>query len=82
MTGARIVSEIALPEPVRLGAGHGPRTTSRRLAVRLGLALVRWGADPSVRLHGADPADRDSAEATARRAREHAFEHRVLAGPR
>ena len=69
-----------------LGAALGqgdlpPLSTTDRLALRLGLALILWGQRHAEAADRAEHARRNRAAECAAQSRDTAFEHRSHAGP-
>jgi hypothetical protein len=58
-----------------------PLSSTDRLALRLGLALILWGQRHAERADRAEHARRNHAAERAERSRDSAFEHRTHAGP-
>jgi hypothetical protein len=73
-------SDQALVDPWRSGE-LPPLTTSDRVALRLGLALILWGQRHADRAERAEHARVNHAAERAEQARASAFEHRSHAGP-
>lgn len=61
--------------------GLPPLSTTDRLALRLGLALILWGQRHAEAAERAEHARRSSAAESAAHSRDTTFEHRDHAGP-